>query len=290
MRVQRKPLFTELLVNAVWQSLSGAGQVVFARMVSRQARTGLALASLAFLAACGHHAAHMDAKECMARVMYFESNRSSDDGMLAVGTVVMNRAQSGRYPKSICGVVGQKGQFAPGVLSRPMTERASRARAERMASAVIRGARHRTVGSAMFFHTAGYNYPYSNMNYKVVAGGNAFYEKRSLQPGMRNTTQYEVAMRQPSGGGQFQDDSSDDDTVPVVVAQAPAPAYRTTRPNRATVFEQAQPMTQVALDVDAVPAPASLPPIAWGPTPGVPTATAGSSPDGIAGLIAMTGG
>ena len=33
----------------------------------------------------------------------------------------------------------------------------------------------------MFFHTAGYSFPYRNMHYVVVAGGNAFYQKRSGQ-------------------------------------------------------------------------------------------------------------
>ncbi|WP_261404937.1 cell wall hydrolase [Chenggangzhangella methanolivorans] len=38
--------------------------------------------------------------------MYFESDKSAEDGMLAVGTVVANRLKSGRYGNSICGVVG----------------------------------------------------------------------------------------------------------------------------------------------------------------------------------------
>ena len=63
----------------------------------------------------------------------------------------------------------------------------------------MRGKRHRVVGNAMFFHTAGYNFPYTNMHYKAIAGGNAFYEKRRLGPGMRNTTQIEVARYTPRG-------------------------------------------------------------------------------------------
>ena len=39
--------------------------------------------------------------DCMARAMYFESNRSSRDGMIAVGTVVMNRVQSTDFPDTI---------------------------------------------------------------------------------------------------------------------------------------------------------------------------------------------
>jgi spore germination cell wall hydrolase CwlJ-like protein len=36
--------------------------------------------------------------------MYFESNRSSRDGLMAVGTVVMNRVASPLCPNTICGV------------------------------------------------------------------------------------------------------------------------------------------------------------------------------------------
>jgi len=134
------------------------------------------------LAGCGSvpkGASGSKARACLARAMYFESNRSSAEGMLAVGTVVMNRVESGQYPSSVCGVVGQPKQFAPGVLSKPMTDSASRDLALQVADAVPRGKRHRGVGErAMFFHTAGYRFPYRNMHYVYVAGGNAFYEKR----------------------------------------------------------------------------------------------------------------
>lgn len=127
-------------------------------------------------------------RECMARVMYFESNRSSDDGMLAVGSVVMNRLQSPRYPKTVCAVVDQHNQFADGALSKPIERRSqSWARAERAADAVLAGARHDGVGAAMFFHTAGHTFPYRNMKYVTLAGGNVFYEKQrpgTFTPGM----------------------------------------------------------------------------------------------------------
>ena len=136
------------------------------------------------LAGCGHLGGigqpALTERECMARVMYFESNRSSDDGMLAVGTVVMNRLESPKYPKSVCGVVGQPRQFADGALTNSLNKRhSSWARAERNADAVLSGERHAGVGSAMFFHTHGYTYPYRNMHYVTLAGGNVFYEKRA---------------------------------------------------------------------------------------------------------------
>ncbi|WP_370640143.1 cell wall hydrolase [Aurantimonas sp. HBX-1] len=141
-------------------------------------RNALLMLVLMGLGACasGPRMRPLTAHECMTRVMYFESNRSSPDGMLAVGTVVMNRMESGLYPKTVCGVVGQKKQFAPGVLSKPMGK--GKELASKMATRVLRGERHPGVRKAMFFHTAGMTFPYTNMHYHIVAGGNAFYEKR----------------------------------------------------------------------------------------------------------------
>ncbi|SEQ60427.1 Cell Wall Hydrolase [Devosia sp. YR412] len=122
--------------------------------------------------------AQLSEKECLMRAMYFESNRSSSDGMLAVGTVVMNRVYDGRYPRSVCGVVGQKNQFAQGVLTKKMTDSGA-VLASQMADAVLAGARHPGVQNAQHFHTAGLRFPYNNMYYVLEAGGNEFYEKRT---------------------------------------------------------------------------------------------------------------
>jgi len=122
--------------------------------------------------------AQLSEKECLMRAMYFESNRSSSEGMLAVGTVVMNRVNDGRYPRSVCGVVGQKNQFAQGVLTRKMTDSGA-VLAAQVADQVLRGARHPGVQNAQHFHTAGLRFPYNNMYYVLEAGGNEFYEKRT---------------------------------------------------------------------------------------------------------------
>lgn len=113
----------------------------------------------------------------MARAMYFESNRSSRDGMIAVGSVVMNRVESDKFPDSVCGVVGQKNQFAPGVLTRKMDSR-SMPMVQEAAKSVLRGERHPMIADAMFFHTAGHRFSYDNMHYVLTTGGNSFYEKR----------------------------------------------------------------------------------------------------------------
>ncbi|WP_248307559.1 cell wall hydrolase [Bosea sp. FBZP-16] len=115
-------------------------------------------------------------RECLVRAMYFESNRSSESGLLGVGTVVMNRVGAPRYPETICGVVGAPRQFAPGVLTRQMVAR-DLPKAEAAADAILAGKRNEAVGNAKHFHMAGLRFSYANMHYVTVAGGNAFYVK-----------------------------------------------------------------------------------------------------------------
>ena len=50
--------------------------------------------------------------ECLAGAIYFESKSESLKGQLAVGHVIANRAASGRFPTSYCGVVYQRSQFS----------------------------------------------------------------------------------------------------------------------------------------------------------------------------------
>lgn len=49
---------------------------------------------------------------CLASAIYFESKGEPLSGQLAVAEVIINRAKSGRFDSSICGVVTQRGQFS----------------------------------------------------------------------------------------------------------------------------------------------------------------------------------
>src|SRR3546814_6095221 len=49
---------------------------------------------------------------CLAGAVYFESRGESLAGQLAVARVIINRAESGRFPTSYCGVVLQRSQFS----------------------------------------------------------------------------------------------------------------------------------------------------------------------------------
>jgi spore germination cell wall hydrolase CwlJ-like protein len=45
---------------------------------------------------------------CLARNIFFEAGSEPEEGKVAVGLVTLNRAQDGRFAKTICGVVDQK--------------------------------------------------------------------------------------------------------------------------------------------------------------------------------------
>ncbi|TIW94468.1 MAG: cell wall hydrolase [Mesorhizobium sp.] len=166
---------TPLLLGAVISPL-------FLAACSQTTSHGMSVASLtdaitpSFLSSRAYSHTPKD-KECLERAMFFESNRSSRDGMIAVGTVVMNRLRSGNHGSTICEVVGERGQFAPGVMTRQMNSRAM-PDVEEAADAVLKGERKAKLKNTMYFHTAGLRFPYKNMHYTMVAGGNAFYEKR----------------------------------------------------------------------------------------------------------------
>ena len=72
-----------------------------------------AAASLAQLVSQIDVPAAVDAEtRCLAGAIYFESKGESLAGQLAVGRVVINRAESGRFPSTLCGVVYQRSQFS----------------------------------------------------------------------------------------------------------------------------------------------------------------------------------
>lgn len=53
-----------------------------------------------------------DELTCLAGAIYFESKGEPLPGQLAVAEVIINRAKSGRFAKSVCAVVTQAGQFS----------------------------------------------------------------------------------------------------------------------------------------------------------------------------------
>jgi spore germination cell wall hydrolase CwlJ-like protein len=53
------------------------------------------------------------AQRCIALAMYWEARGEGHRGMLAVGSVVLNRVEDDRFPDSVCAVVYQGGETPP---------------------------------------------------------------------------------------------------------------------------------------------------------------------------------
>lgn len=93
--------------------------------------------------------------ECLAVGIYFESKSEPLEGQLAVGHVIANRASSGRFPKTYCGVLFQRSQFSfVRGKSYPHIARGGRqwANAVAVAKIVDQDMHASPVGKALFFH------------------------------------------------------------------------------------------------------------------------------------------
>lgn len=122
--------------------------------------------SLAELVAATPKPADIDPElRCLAGAVYFESRGESLVGQLAVAHVVLNRAQSGRFPKSLCGVVHQPSQFS-----------------------FVRGGRMPAVrNAAQWSNAVAIAQIARNGSWKNHAPGALFFHARYVSPGWRKT-------------------------------------------------------------------------------------------------------
>ena len=93
--------------------------------------------------------------KCLAGAIYFESKGESLAGQLAVGRVVIARAESGKFPDSYCGVVYQRSQFSFVRGGRmPRINTASRAweKAKKLALIAHQDAWESEIDGALYFH------------------------------------------------------------------------------------------------------------------------------------------
>jgi spore germination cell wall hydrolase CwlJ-like protein len=114
---------------------------------------------------------------CLAEAVYFEARGTGLTGESAVAHVVVNRARSPKFPRSICGVVGDGCQFSYRCDGRAdvLAEPGARARAFKVAETVLSGAPDITQG-ALFFHSARAAPGWFDSRPRVgTFGGNVFY-------------------------------------------------------------------------------------------------------------------
>ena len=96
-----------------------------------------------------------DEMQCLAGAVYFESRGEPLAGQLAVAQVIINRAESGQFPSSYCGVVYQRSQFSfvkNGSMPRIKTGSAAWKRAKAIARIAHEGQWDSEAQDSLYFH------------------------------------------------------------------------------------------------------------------------------------------
>lgn len=90
--------------------------------------------------------------QCLAEALYFEARGEGSQGQRAVAEVILNRVDHPRFPKTVCGVVNQRGQFTYNKNAR-IREKGTFARVQKVAMAALSGAPRTLTDGATYFHT-----------------------------------------------------------------------------------------------------------------------------------------
>ncbi|MDE1468118.1 cell wall hydrolase [Aurantiacibacter sp. D1-12] len=92
---------------------------------------------------------------CLAQAVYFESRGEPLDGQLAVARVIINRAESNRFPDDYCSVVTQRSQFSfvrNGHIPTPNAGSSAWGRAKAIARIAHRDMWESEADDALYFH------------------------------------------------------------------------------------------------------------------------------------------
>jgi spore germination cell wall hydrolase CwlJ-like protein len=125
--------------------------------------------------------------QCLTEALYFEARGESLEGQIAVAEVILNRVDSPLYPRTVCGVVKQRGgggcQFSYVCDGRSrMREKGAADLAGRIARAMLDDAPRRLTDGATHFHTRSVRPGWSRkFSHTASIGAHLFYR----QPGSR---------------------------------------------------------------------------------------------------------
>lgn len=111
---------------------------------------------------------------CLATAVYFESRGEPMEGQLAVAQTIINRAQSGRYPASICGVINQPKQFSYD-RSRAPSAGSDWATAQAIAKIAAADMWHEVAPNALSFHAKRVSPNWAGKTRVATIGNHVFY-------------------------------------------------------------------------------------------------------------------
>ncbi len=113
-------------------------------------------------------------ERCLAVAVYYEARGEPIAGQFAVAHVVLNRARSGRFADTPCGVVRQPGQFAFAHRSFTPASNADWQRAVAVARGAIAGSGASQAHGALYFHASSVSPGWSHSEVAQI-GRHVFY-------------------------------------------------------------------------------------------------------------------
>lgn len=155
--------------------LPGDDERVIAAAAGQPAAAGTTgLSSLVQMVAAAPPATASDAElDCLATAVWFESRGEALEGQLAVAQAVVNRAQSGRWGKGVCGVIKAPRQFNF-VAAKVQRGTATFTTAMAVARIAMQGLWHDMAEGAHSFHSARLN-PRWRLTRVARIGNHVFY-------------------------------------------------------------------------------------------------------------------
>lgn len=117
-------------------------------------------------------------QHCLAASVYYESKGEPLKGQLAVAETIVNRAASGRFPDTICGVVRQAGQFSfvrGGQVPTPPQGSAAWATAVAIARIAQAGLWQDIAPKALYFHASRVSPRWGGAKRIAQLGNHVFY-------------------------------------------------------------------------------------------------------------------
>ena len=128
--------------------------------------------------------------KCLADALYFEARGESVIGQFAVAEVIVNRANSSKFPDTVCGVVNQgtnknryKCQFTymcDGLLE-SIDDKASYARAGKIARMTLWDVKINLTNGALYYHAKSVNPSWAKKLVRTgIIGDHKFYSDNAL--------------------------------------------------------------------------------------------------------------
>lgn len=119
---------------------------------------------------------------CLAEALYFEARGEGRHGQAAVAEVILNRMESGRFPRTVCGVVNQRAQFSYTIGGKPrIRNQAAYNRAVEIARAALNGEPRVLTGGATYFHTTAVRPSWSHRFQRTTRIGNHIFYRTGGQ-------------------------------------------------------------------------------------------------------------